>query len=55
MANKTISYLGLFLMADGILSIAWSIQDGCMNNSPIGQIVRLIRIGIGFYLYTKFK
>lgn len=42
-------------MGDGILSIAWSIQDGCMNNSTIGQMVRLARAGIGFYLYDKFK
>lgn len=48
-----LKYLGIFLMIDGALSIYWSMQDGCMNNSPIGQLIRLIRIGIGYYIYKK--
>lgn len=44
----TNQYIGGFLIADGGLSLIFS---GC--KSPMSQIGRLIRIGIGIYIYGK--
>jgi len=55
MTNKLLRNIGILLILDGLLSIWWSLPDECLNNSTIGQIVRLIRAGIGGYLVYKFK
>lgn len=41
-------YLGAFLIAEGTASIAFS-----KCNYPLWQLGRLVRIGIGAYLYTR--
>lgn len=41
------NYLGAFLIAEGTASIAFS-----KCSFPLWQIGRLIRVGIGLYLYT---
>lgn len=46
----TDEYIGGFLMAEGTLSVVASQCKG-----PISQVGRLIRIGLGYYIYRKAK
>jgi hypothetical protein len=44
--------IGLFLAADGLLSIYFgnSCLNNCANNNYFGNLVRIIRTFIGFYI-----
>lgn len=46
--NITNEHIGGFLMAEGILSILLA-----PNKEFIPQAARLIRVGIGFYIYKN--
>ena len=46
--TTTNQYIGGFLIAEGGLSLIFS---NC--KSPTSQIGRLIRIGLGIYIYSK--
>lgn len=48
MVTITNEHVGGFLMAEGLLSIAFSSSKGI-----ISQLGRITRIGIGYYIYDK--
>jgi len=43
---------GIYLILDGVLSILWQQNDGCLNNTPMGNVVRIVRALIGLTLIT---
>lgn len=54
MINKHIIFtIGVFLILDGVLSLLWAAPDNCMNNTPFGNLIRIIRALIGVYLIYK--
>ncbi|MFA6022635.1 MAG: hypothetical protein WC781_00950 [Candidatus Pacearchaeota archaeon] len=54
--NITLLIFGLFLLLDGIISIFWAMPDTCLNNSVLGNVIRIIRATIGGYLvYISVK
>ena len=52
MHRITLLVIGSFLLLDGLLSVYFgnSCLYRCYNNSHVGNIVRIIRAAIGFYL-----
>ena len=52
MHRSILFIIGLFLLVDGVLSVYFgnACLYSCYNNSPIGNIVRIIRAAVGFYL-----
>ncbi len=46
--TTTNQYIGAFLMAEGTASIMFS-----RCNYSLWQLGRLLRIGIGYYIYTQ--
>jgi hypothetical protein len=55
MEKKLLFWFGVFLLADGILSWYFgnSCLNSCANNNLLGNAVRGLRAGIGFYLIYK--
>mgnify|MGYP001595203534 CR=1 FL=1 len=54
-SKKIMLGMGIFLTADGIISFLWATQDNCMNNSPFGNLVRIVRALIGIYLIYRSR
>ena len=51
--KEIISLIGFYLILDGLISLAWGLQGdclACLNNSQIGNIIRIIRILAGVYI-----
>ena len=53
--EKIMFGIGIFLVLDGILSLIWAAPDDCMNNTPVGNFIRVIRALIGIYLIYKSR
>ena len=47
--------IGWYLLIDGVLSIYFSLPDECLNNTPFGQAIRVIRAIIGAWLIWHFR
>lgn len=52
-SKKLMFGIGLFLTMDGILSLIWVAPDNRINNTPFGNIIRIVRTLIGIYLIYK--
>ena len=52
-SRKIMFGIGVFLTVDGILSLIWAAPDYCINNTPFGNIIRIVRTLIGIYLIYK--
>lgn len=51
--REIFKYIGVYLIFDALLSLAWGLSSDCLacgNNTQIGNIIRIVRLLAGIYL-----